>query len=56
MTFCIKNEDTKEVILEKKNNKNSYKIYRIIAHKMSIYEKLKIALESLYEICSYFDF
>lgn len=53
MTFCIKNEDTKEVILKKKN---SYQNYRIIAHKNDDLWKIKIALESHCEICSYFDF
>lgn len=38
MTFCIKNEDTKEVILKKKN---SYQNYRIIAHKNDDLWKIK---------------
>lgn len=37
MTFCIKNEDTKEVILKKK----SYQNYRIIAHKNDDLWKIK---------------
>lgn len=37
MTFCIKNEDTKEVIYKKK----SYQNYRLIAHKNDDLWKIK---------------